>query len=84
MRSDAEIDHDGIDYLWEQLADAITERIAAGYYTIRLSGERALAEEFGVSYVTVRHAMKVLRERGLIVSIQGRGTYVAPEHRFQV
>jgi GntR family transcriptional regulator len=29
-----------------------------------------------VAYQTIRHAMKVLRERGLIVSIQGRGTFV--------
>jgi DNA-binding GntR family transcriptional regulator len=26
----------------------------------------------------VRHAMKVLRERGLIITRQGRGTFVAP------
>ncbi len=80
--SDGEdIDHDGIDYVWEQFTDIITGRIASGYYVIRLPGERALAEEFGISYTTIRHAMKVLRQRGLIVSIQGRGTYVAPDFR---
>jgi DNA-binding GntR family transcriptional regulator len=26
----------------------------------------------------VRHAMQVLRERGLIITRQGRGTFVAP------
>ncbi|HET7015794.1 MAG TPA: hypothetical protein VFI65_17875 [Streptosporangiaceae bacterium] len=29
-----------------------------------------------VSYITVRHATAILRERRLIVSIHGRGTYV--------
>ena len=46
-------------------------------YTIKLPGERDLAEEFGVSYITARHAIAILRERGLIVSIHGRGTFVA-------
>ena len=30
----------------------------------------------GVSYVTVRHAMQVLRERGIIITARGRGTFV--------
>jgi GntR family transcriptional regulator len=81
VQGDAEIDHDGIEYVYEQFADAITARVESGYYTIKLPAERALAEEFGVSYITVRHAMKILREHGLIVSIQGRGTYVAPDYR---
>ena len=40
-----------------------------------------LATEFGVSYTTVRHANMILRERGLIHSIHGRGTYVADSAR---
>lgn len=39
--------------------------------------EHDLADEFGVSHGTVRHATAILRERGLIASIHGRGTYVA-------
>jgi GntR family transcriptional regulator len=31
----------------------------------------------GVSYGTVRRAMQVLRDRGLITTIHGRGTFVA-------
>jgi DNA-binding GntR family transcriptional regulator len=30
-----------------------------------------------VSYGTLRHAMKVLRERELIKTIHGRGTFIA-------
>ena len=39
------------------------------------------ADEYGVAYVTVRQAMQVLREQGLIVTIHGRGTFVAASLR---
>jgi DNA-binding GntR family transcriptional regulator len=35
-----------------------------------------MAERWGVAYLTVRRAMAELRKKGLIVSVQGRGTYV--------
>ncbi len=63
------------------MADKIAARIAAGRYTAKLPGERALAEEFGVSYITARHSMAIFRQRGLVVSIHGRGTYVAAYFR---
>ena len=56
-------------------------RIETGEITHRLPSERDLAEEYGVAYQTVRHAMKLLRERGLIITRQGRGTFVAQAHR---
>lgn len=64
-------------YLWA--ADAIAARIATGYYDTQLPPERDLAAEFGISYVTVRRAMEVLRSRGLIISVHGRGTFLPPE-----
>ena len=62
-----------------RIADDITGRITSGELRpgARLLSERALAEYYGRSYQTVRRAMEVLRERGLIVTIQGRGTFVA-------
>ena len=77
MSDDPAIDRLSIRHAYEQVADAIAARIEAGRYPCKLPSERDLAEEFGVSYVTLRHAMAVLRERGLIVSIHGRGTFVA-------
>jgi GntR family transcriptional regulator len=77
MSADTAIDRYSIRHAYQQVADAITARITTGHYTIKLPGERALAEEFGVSYLTIRHATAILRELGLIVSIHGRGTYVA-------
>lgn len=71
------VDPLGADFAYVQVADNIAVRIEAGEITHRLPAERALAEEYGVAYQTVRHAMKLLRERGLIVTRQGRGTFVA-------
>ena len=40
--------------------------------------ERDLAGEYGVAYTTVRHAMEILRDRGVIITRHGRGTFVTP------
>jgi GntR family transcriptional regulator len=66
-----------VKHAYQQVADVIGARIETGRYTIKLPGERDPAEEFGVSYITVRHATAILRERRMIVSIHGRGTFVA-------
>jgi len=67
----------GRDHSYVQVADDVARRISAGEITLKLPSERALADEYQVAYTTVRHAMQVLRERGLIVTIHGRGTFVA-------
>ena len=43
----------------------------------RLPSEQALQDEFSVSRVTVRLALKELASRGLIRSHRGRGSFVA-------
>jgi DNA-binding GntR family transcriptional regulator len=67
------------DLAYVRVAEDIAARIASGELTpgTRLRAERELAEHYGVAYGTVRRAMKVLRERGLVKSIHGRGTFVA-------
>lgn len=60
-----------------QVADDVARRIDCGEITRRLPSELALAEEYEVCCGTVRRAMAVLRERGLIETIHGRGTFVA-------
>jgi GntR family transcriptional regulator len=45
----------------------------------RLPSEAELSQQYGVARVTVRRAMEQLRERGKVVTVHGRGTYVAPE-----
>jgi GntR family transcriptional regulator len=70
------VDPLGADFAYVQVANHIAVRIEAGEITHKLPAERDLAQEYGVAYQTVRHAMKVLRERGLIITRQGRGTFV--------
>ena len=61
-----------------RVAEDIASRIASGELApgARLLSERDLAAYYGVAFHTVRHAMKILREQALIVSIHGRGTFV--------
>jgi GntR family transcriptional regulator len=70
------IDPLGPEFAYIQLADDIAWRITIEEFTCRLPAERALAEEYEVAYATVRQALKVLRERGLIRTVLGRGTFV--------
>ena len=61
--------------LQRALRDAITEnRLAADE---ALPPERDLAEEFGVSRITVRKALDALVNEGLLTRRQGAGTFVA-------
>lgn len=72
------IDPFGAEYAYVQVADDIERRITEGEITSKLPSERSFAEEYGVAYTTVRHATAVLRERGIIVTAHGRGTFVTP------
>jgi DNA-binding GntR family transcriptional regulator len=72
------IDPFGAEYAYVQVADDIERRITEGEITAKLPSERNFAEEYEVAYTTVRHAMAVLRERGIIVTAHGRGTFVTP------
>ena len=65
-----------LEYL--RVAGAIAGRIERGEFPPggRLPRELALAEEYGVAYHTVRRAMQVLRERGLVETLWGKGTFV--------
>ncbi|MFJ9161195.1 GntR family transcriptional regulator [Streptomyces griseoviridis] len=42
-----------------------------------LPSEKELTERYGVARNTARSAIGVLRERGLVYTVPGRGTYVA-------
>lgn len=70
------VDPDSPVLAYVQLADDLARKIESGDLTGRLPAERGLATEYGVAYGTVRRAMEVLRERGLVESVHGRGTFV--------
>ncbi|OAN53933.1 transcriptional regulator [Paramagnetospirillum marisnigri] len=62
----------------ERVADRILARIASGEWGPghRLPGERQLAEDMGVSRVSVRAALQGLKTQGLLDAVQGGGTRV--------
>lgn len=64
--------------LYEQAADHVAGQIERGELAPgqKLPAERDLADEWGIGYQTVRRAMRELRERGLVVSRVGKGTFV--------
>lgn len=73
------IDLDGPEPLREQVADVLAARIAEGVYQPRrrIPSEAALCDEFGVSRPTVRAAIALLTDKRLVVTMRGKGTYVA-------
>lgn len=68
-----------IGYVWQRVAADIERRIESGEMPrgSMLRGERAMAEEYGVAIDTVRRAVRDLRERGVVVTLPAKGTYVA-------
>ena len=64
--------------LYRQLAAVLRDAIAAGELESRqiVPSETSLMGEQGVSRGTVRMAMSVLRDEGLVVTLAGRGTFV--------
>jgi GntR family transcriptional repressor for pyruvate dehydrogenase complex len=72
--------------LYQQVAAAIGEGIAAGRYPRgqRLPSERDLAEEFGVSRPTIREAMLALEIRGMVEARHGSGVYVTENPPIQL
>jgi GntR family transcriptional regulator, N-acetylglucosamine utilization regulator len=69
--------------LYFQIANVVQARIFAG--TLQggapIGTEKDLAAQFGVSRMTVRKALEVLRAEGLLKVERGRGTFVADSPR---
>ena len=59
-----------------QLAAILRARIESGEITSRRPGERALQQEFGLAPATIRKAVRLLRDEGLVRTVSGMGTYV--------
>lgn len=65
-------------YVYVQVADRIEAQIHSGRLPAgaMLPGERALMEEYGVALHTVRRAVRELRDRGLVITVPAKGTFV--------
>jgi GntR family transcriptional regulator len=64
--------------LYAQLGDILREMITSGQLPPRspLPSESYLQQEHGISRGTVRMAVGILRDEGLVVTLSGRGTFV--------
>ncbi|WP_078885206.1 GntR family transcriptional regulator [Streptomyces sp. NRRL S-146] len=67
--------------LYVQLADVIAEKVASGELAPDrpIPSENHLADEYGVARLTARRAAQELRERGLIVTVRGKGSFVVEQ-----
>ena len=74
------VDHLDPTPLWQQLAAVLREMIESGKVEPGkpLPSESHLQQEYGVSRGTIRRALSVLQDEGLVVTIGGRGTFVKP------
>ncbi len=64
---------------YQEIAGSIRERVEAAAPGALLPSESELSSEFGVSRVTVRRALELLRDEGSIAARQGFGWFVVTE-----
>ena len=73
------VDADLPEPAYRQLAGILTRRIRAGEWSSGpLPSVKALQHDYGVGRDTVLHALRLLRDGGLIFTVSKRGSYVSP------
>lgn len=72
------VDHAAETPLWRQLADLLRSQIQAGELQAGriMPSETTLMQEHDLARGTVRKAIDVLVDEGLVNRVQGRGTFV--------
>ncbi|MFD5252854.1 GntR family transcriptional regulator [Streptomyces bobili] len=67
--------------LYVQLADVVAAKIESGELAPDrpIPSENHLADEYGVARLTARRAAQELRERGLIITVRGKGSFVVEQ-----
>jgi len=75
---EGEIRHNSPVPVYVQLADLIAKRIRSGELKADypIPSESWMQQNYGVARNTARRAVELLRERGLVYTIGGRGTFV--------
>ncbi len=59
-----------------QLAGLLRERIRAGKIGPRVPSIMELADQTGLAPATVKRALRLLKDEGVIYTVPGRGTFV--------
>jgi GntR family transcriptional regulator len=67
--------------LYYQIETILRQKILSGEFlpASPLPSEDALAEEYNVSRITIRQALSLLKEDGLVVRQRGKGTFVSEQ-----
>jgi DNA-binding GntR family transcriptional regulator len=73
------IDPRGPQLVYMVVADHIAQQIEDGRLQpgARLMGELEMSGVYGIARMTVARAVRELRERGLVITVRGKGTFVA-------
>ena len=73
------ISHESAVPVYRQLAGILRDAIDSGQIGAGapVPSESSLMQEYGISRDSVRKAMDVLRAEGLVITVQGKGSYVA-------
>ena len=76
----ASIDRDSYEPAYAQLVSILRQSMATGILRPgdQLPSEAQLCERYGVSPMTVRRAINMLVDQGVVIAEQGRGTFVKP------
>jgi len=80
LQDTASIDRDSFEPAYAQLASILRQSMAEGILRPgdQLPSEAQLVERYGVSPMTVRRAINILADQGVVTAEQGRGTFVKP------
>jgi DNA-binding GntR family transcriptional regulator len=80
MRQMQKVNHNSYEPSYAQLVRILQEQIAVGRLRPgdRLASESQLCEHHDVSRMTIRRAINILVEQGLVITKQGQGTFVKP------
>ena len=61
---------------YDKLCEQLERMIRDGAFGSRLPGIHTLAKQLGANHITVRKALELLIDRGLLEVIPSRGTFV--------
>lgn len=80
ISASTQIDRNAYEPAYAQLVRILRGRIAIGEFRpgSRLPSEAQLCDRYGVSPMTVRRAINVLLDQGVVSTVQGSGTFVKP------
>ena len=73
------LDRNSLTPLYEQLARDLRDRIRSGELSGKIPPIVDLAADYDVSEATVRTAISVLKDDGIVGTSRGRGTFVTQQ-----